>query len=451
MTCEFEGTARSIHLRGQGPAIFVHKGMFAAGAADRVEVHTARVGDAPPTVTLADPRELDPIALDIHGGAYDVSYAFEGEARQGTGSIQIVVKGGRSEGDYRGSSRPECATAWCSIRWNEEQAKKLVVFLSAERITTMAALRETIALTDAFPYPGGEQLAPATAQLTTVSMTGARGELRCDSVRTVSGQSIEWQWAEDRSVKLPRGIALAADSLAVHVHSSASPEIRSLDAPSPARADPSPAALTPPSGAASLLGASPAAALAVLLGIAVVLGTAVSLLRRRRRPAVQAREPGPQESAGHVGPIRLCILNAQEDAGGCESLAKHLTPIAGLQVFHEALLLTGETGEARIPQELERAHIVILLVSADFLNDEVQVRRSTELMESGKARLIAVRWRPADAFRATPLGELEPVALPKDGSAITTWDNREAAYVEVVRAVRDHMQQLCAGSEAARR
>ena len=57
----------------------------------------------------------------------------------------------------------------------------------------------------------------------------------------------------------------------------------------------------------------------------------------------------------------------------------------------------------------------------------------------GNAHVIPVILRPVD-WHETPLSELK--ALPKDGKAISTWKNRDEAYLDVVRGIKEVVQEI---------
>ena len=86
------------------------------------------------------------------------------------------------------------------------------------------------------------------------------------------------------------------------------------------------------------------------------------------------------------------------------------------------------TGESWLPehldnaidQNLERADVVLLLLSRDFLASEYcysrEMKRALELHRSGKARAIAIIRRPCE-WQQTELAQF--LVTPTDGKPVT--------------------------------
>ncbi|HWE76108.1 MAG TPA: toll/interleukin-1 receptor domain-containing protein [Stellaceae bacterium] len=108
-----------------------------------------------------------------------------------------------------------------------------------------------------------------------------------------------------------------------------------------------------------------------------------------------------------------------------------------ISTWHDRRLGAGKDIDAGINAELERAAIVLFLVSADFLASDycygVEMKRALERHTSGDARVIPVILRPCDWHHA-PFGRLR--ASPKDGKPITTWTNLDEAFLDATRDIR---------------
>ena len=107
-----------------------------------------------------------------------------------------------------------------------------------------------------------------------------------------------------------------------------------------------------------------------------------------------------------------------------------------ITTWHDRRIEAGTDFGKEISQYLEEADIVLLLVSADFLNSdycyEVEMSRALERHEQGEARVIPVILRPCDWKRA-PFGKL--LAVPRDGKPVTKYPNQDDALLEVVEAI----------------
>ena len=113
-----------------------------------------------------------------------------------------------------------------------------------------------------------------------------------------------------------------------------------------------------------------------------------------------------------------------------------------IQAWHDRRISAGNDFADAIDQELERAEIVLLLVSSSFLASDYcysrEMERAMERQEAGLARVIPVIVRQCD-WHTAPFGRLN--AIPRDGKAVSTWANHDEAYAEVARQIRAIVQQ----------
>lgn len=121
-------------------------------------------------------------------------------------------------------------------------------------------------------------------------------------------------------------------------------------------------------------------------------------------------------------------------------LEKHLAVMnrKGLvELWHHRLVTAGEDWRRRVHERLETAHVVLLLVSADFLASDychdVEIARSMARHDAGEALVIPIILRACD-WRPMPFGRLS--ALPSSGRAITSWSNHDEAWENVAIAIR---------------
>jgi internalin A len=108
-----------------------------------------------------------------------------------------------------------------------------------------------------------------------------------------------------------------------------------------------------------------------------------------------------------------------------------------IETWQDRDIEAGEEWKQKIDDNLERADIILLLVSADFLASdycyEKEMRRALELHEEKKARVIPVIVRDV-SWRIAPLAKLQ--ALPKDGKAVMTWANKDTAWRNVAEGIQ---------------
>ena len=108
-----------------------------------------------------------------------------------------------------------------------------------------------------------------------------------------------------------------------------------------------------------------------------------------------------------------------------------------IDVWHDRRIPAGDEIDHRISEKLEQAHVVLLLVSPDFLASpycfDVELRRAMQRHAARNARVIPVILRPCD-WHSAPFGKL--AALPTDGKPITRWPDRDDAFLDVVKGIR---------------
>jgi hypothetical protein len=131
-------------------------------------------------------------------------------------------------------------------------------------------------------------------------------------------------------------------------------------------------------------------------------------------------------------------------------LMKHLEPLRKLglvDTWHDGRLTGGENWDKSISDKLEKADIILLLISIDFINSifcyEIELERALELHEQQKARVIPVILRDC-LWRHMQFAKLH--ALPKDAMAVMAWDNIDRAFTNVAEGVKLVAEHLRASS-----
>ena len=138
--------------------------------------------------------------------------------------------------------------------------------------------------------------------------------------------------------------------------------------------------------------------------------------------------------------MRVFYSYSHEDKALREALETHFAMLRQNQLikeWHDDAINPGEQWDAAIKENLRKADIILLLVSADFLASkyiwEVELQIAIQRHQTGEAQVIPIILRPCD-WRNSVLGPLK--ALPEDGKPITTWENRDTALLQVAQAIR---------------
>lgn len=121
-----------------------------------------------------------------------------------------------------------------------------------------------------------------------------------------------------------------------------------------------------------------------------------------------------------------------------------------IEVWHDRRIEVGRALDDEISVNLEKADVILLLVSASFTASPYcfskEMHRAMERHEDKSARVIPVILKPCD-WHSAPFGKL--LAAPKDGKAVTSWANRDEAFADVAQQVRKVISGLQTVAEPA--
>jgi TIR domain len=128
-----------------------------------------------------------------------------------------------------------------------------------------------------------------------------------------------------------------------------------------------------------------------------------------------------------------------------DQLEAHLTALkwrGEIRTWSDRQIEVGAEWGKEIKAHLDSADIIILLVSPDYLASDFsfeEAERALERHKTGEARVIPVLLRPVD-FMSTPLAELQ--ASPEDRKPISLWENKDKAFLSVVKDIRKTVEEL---------
>jgi hypothetical protein len=155
-------------------------------------------------------------------------------------------------------------------------------------------------------------------------------------------------------------------------------------------------------------------------------------------------------SAPGTGGLSLFISYSHEDESLKNELVKHLEPLRRqklIEAWHDRKVKAGEEWDKEISSNLDKADIILLLVSVDFINSaycyDIELERALERHDNSEAKVIPVILRTC-MWNYTPFAKL--LALPKDARAVSLWTDRDEAFLNVAEGVRQVAQELLATS-----
>jgi tetratricopeptide (TPR) repeat protein len=148
--------------------------------------------------------------------------------------------------------------------------------------------------------------------------------------------------------------------------------------------------------------------------------------------------------------IEVFISYHQKDEDLREELEKHLASLQREKTiisWSDRQIVAGQEFKGEIDKSLNQAGLILLLVSPDFIASDyhwtVEVTRALERNAAGKASVIPVLLRYAD-WDTPPIDKLSP--LPKNREPIKSWADRDKAFLEVIKGIREAIALLVTNS-----
>jgi hypothetical protein len=143
--------------------------------------------------------------------------------------------------------------------------------------------------------------------------------------------------------------------------------------------------------------------------------------------------------------VEVLLSYAHKDQDLCDQFREHLSGLrrAGIiNDWHDRQIDAGDDWAAGIDERLERAHVVLLLVSSSFLSSDycqdVEVRRAMERHRAGDATVVPIVLRDCE-WSDTPFGHLNK--LPRHHRAVTLAPDRDQAFAEIARELKGIIQR----------
>lgn len=143
---------------------------------------------------------------------------------------------------------------------------------------------------------------------------------------------------------------------------------------------------------------------------------------------------------------RIFYSYANEDIELVERLSKFLKPLRHnnkIDEWHDRMILPGEFWESEINKHLESAHLILFMVSADFLASEycfgIEVEKAFDRLKKGEIAILPVLLKPC-LWRESRFSEL-PI-IPRNANPITSWTSVEEAFNNVAEEIQKLVSTL---------
>ncbi|MCI0610940.1 MAG: TIR domain-containing protein [Anaerolineae bacterium] len=126
-----------------------------------------------------------------------------------------------------------------------------------------------------------------------------------------------------------------------------------------------------------------------------------------------------------------------------ESNLKLLQRQGVISTRHDRKIESGDEWKTQIDSRLEQATIILLLISADFIDSDycwkIEMKRALERHKAKEAVVIPVMLRHCD-WKGAPFAELQ--GLPTGMEPVTSWSDRDAAWTDVATGIRKIAEEL---------
>ena len=150
----------------------------------------------------------------------------------------------------------------------------------------------------------------------------------------------------------------------------------------------------------------------------------------------------PRPSRG----VSVFISYSHVDEGLRKELGKYLSVLERqgiIATWHDRMIKAGMGWEGVIDEQLNNARVILLLISVDFIHSQycydIEMKRALERHEQGEALVVPIILRPTP-LSGTPFSKLQ--ALPTDGKPLTTWADRDSAFVDIAERLRESIQDV---------
>ena len=133
--------------------------------------------------------------------------------------------------------------------------------------------------------------------------------------------------------------------------------------------------------------------------------------------------------------LEIFLCYAHEDEALMKELLAHLGALKRQSFFdmwYDREISPGAERAREIDQHLNKAHIILLLVSQYFMNSNycylVEMQKAIERHEKGEARVISVILRPVYYQRA-PFARLQVLPTNRQPIASANWHSQDEAFL----------------------
>lgn len=145
--------------------------------------------------------------------------------------------------------------------------------------------------------------------------------------------------------------------------------------------------------------------------------------------------------------IELFISYAQKDDELLSQLETHLGGLKQRNVintWHRRKVGAGDEVIKKVDENLKKADVILLLVSADFLASDYcfgkELEDAMKRHDRKESKVVPILLRRVAGWKKTPFGKLQ--AFPRNGRPLTLWRNEDEAFADVVNSIEGVIDEL---------
>ncbi len=143
--------------------------------------------------------------------------------------------------------------------------------------------------------------------------------------------------------------------------------------------------------------------------------------------------------------INVFISYAHKDESFKEELEMHLKPLtrSSIHLWTDRNIEPGQQWDDEIKGNLKHADVLLFLISPAFMASDyihnVEIEKALERYQQNKLAVVPIVIRPSD-WSALELNKFQ--ALPKNAQPISTWDDQDQAWLDVVKRLKPLFEKI---------
>ena len=153
-----------------------------------------------------------------------------------------------------------------------------------------------------------------------------------------------------------------------------------------------------------------------------------------------------EEVIMQIAPLEVFISYAHQDRALKEELTTHLSNLRRqglIKTWHDGDIVPGTEWEQQIIEHLTSAHLILLLISSDFMASDfcysVEMQKAIARHQTNQARVLPILVRQTD-WKDAPFSILQ--MLPTGTRPVVNWTRRDDAFTDVVKGIRKAIEDL---------